>query len=150
MEKSPSGHTSSNAAFYIPSSTHFTTLKLLHSHPYHFPLHTHIPSVHSEKQLIPTSPTDRCMSRDGCFPRRNSCHPPLSSLPTRCFFPLPTSSHHEEPTAHGASPVNICRDTPDVPALAKESRQAQIPHVFCTQVQIGRSCFDPIPATIQH
>lgn len=147
-----------NIALSIPSSTHFTTLKRLHIHPYHFSLHTHIPSVPSESDLSPhPPPTD---VRTGVAVSHTEtaaihlCHPYPHAASFHCPLLVTTRRHTD-----GPAPANICRDIQMFQPLqthfsgcvmaTKESRWAQIPHVLRTQTQLGRSCFDPLSAETQ-
>lgn len=139
-----------NTSLYIPSSTHFTILKLLHMHPYYFSLHTHITSVPSENILFP----DRCINSNGCLPHRNSCHPPLSSLlaASFCCLLLVTMRRHtwSQTSKH-------LQGHSDVPPLANMFLRlchgyngVQVgTNTSCSSTQLSCSCYEPLPATIQ-
>ena len=130
-----------NIALYIPCSTHFTTLKLLHIHPYHFSFHTHIPSVPSESDLSPHPPLTDVQTGMAVSHTETAaihlCHPYPYTTSFHCLLLVTTRRH-----THGPTPANICRDTQMFQPLqthfsgcvmaTKESRRAQIPHVLCT------------------
>lgn len=132
-----------NIALYIPSSTHFTTLKLLHIHPY-LPLlssHAH-PICPLRKQLIPTSPPTSTDVQTGMAVSHTEtaaihrCHPYPHAASFHCPL-LATMRRH----THGPAPVNICRDAQmSQPSqthfcgcvmATKEFRRAHLPGVLC-------------------
>lgn len=146
-----------NIALYISSRTHFTTLKLLHTHLYRFSVHMRFPSVLPESNLSPyPPPTD---ARTGMVVSHTEtaaihlCHPYPHTASFRCLL-LVTMKRH----THVPAPANICRDTQmsqqthfsGCAMASKESRQAQMTHVLRTPTQPDHSCFDPLLATIQH
>lgn len=128
-----------NIALYILSSTHFTTLKLLHIHPYHFSLHTHIPSVTSQSDLSLHSPPTDVQTRMAVSHTETAaihlCHPYPHAASFHCL-PLVTARRH----TYGPAPANICRDNQMFQPLQtyfcgcaraiKEFRRAHVPHVL--------------------